>query len=75
MVLKKYFAVFISSLTHKDHFGMLILLEKQYPIVDRLLQALNQLEIGNADSVRRFKHNIRLAKEKSLRFTFGVSAC
>jgi len=69
MTDKTLFAAFISSLTHKDHFGILILLVKQCPIVDRLLQALNQLEIGNADSVRRFKRNTRLAKEKFLRFT------
>jgi hypothetical protein len=36
---------------------------------DRLAETLNRLEIGDADSVRRFKRDIRLIKEVFLRFS------
>jgi len=56
----QYFLLFLIAHLHKAALFMLS---------DRLLQALNRLEIGNADSVRDFKRDIRALKEIFLRFT------
>jgi len=56
----QYFLVFLIAHLHKAVLFM---------HADHLLQALNHLEVGNADSVRRFKREIRRVKEKFLRFT------
>ena len=56
----QYFLLFLIAHLHKSALFMLS---------DRLLQALNRLEITNADSVRVFKRDIRGLKEIFLRFT------
>jgi hypothetical protein len=56
----QYFLVFLIAHLHKAALLMLS---------DRLLHALNRLVIGNAESVRRFKRDIRALKEIELRFT------
>jgi len=56
----QYFLVFLIAHLHKAALLMLS---------DRLLQALNQMEVGDAESVRRFKRDIRQMKEIFLRFT------
>ncbi len=56
----QYFLVFLMSHLHKASLFMM---------ADRQLHALNRLEIGNAESVRIFKRDIRQMKEIFLRFT------
>ncbi|MGQ0502803.1 MAG: hypothetical protein ACT4P0_09420 [Panacagrimonas sp.] len=56
----QYFLVFLVAHLQKASLHML---------ADRLLHALNLLEVGSADSVRRFKRDIRQMKEIFLRFT------
>lgn len=56
----QYFLIFLIAHLHKAALLMLS---------DRLLHALNRLVIGNAESVRRFKRDIRALKEIELRFT------
>jgi hypothetical protein len=56
----QYFLVFLMPHLHKAVLFML---------ADRLLQALNRLDIQDADTVRRFKRDIRGLKEIFLRFT------
>lgn len=56
----QYFLVFL--IAHLQKAALLM-------FSDRLVQALNGLEIGNAESVRRFKRNIRQTFEIFLRFT------
>lgn len=55
----QYFLVFLMAHLHKAALFMMS---------DRLLQALNRLEVGHADSVRNFKRDIRQMKEIFLRF-------
>ncbi|HSW12166.1 MAG TPA: hypothetical protein VLI06_04955 [Solimonas sp.] len=57
---QQYFLVFLISHLHKAALLMLS---------DRLLAALNRMEVGNAESVRLFKRDIRQMKEIFLRFT------
>lgn len=57
---QQYFLVFLIAHLHKASLLMLS---------DRLLGALNRLQVGNAESVRRFKRDIRQLKEIFLRFT------
>lgn len=56
----QYFLIFLIAHLHKAALLMMS---------DRLLVSLNRLEVGNADSVRRFKRGIREMKEIFLRFT------
>lgn len=56
----QYFLVFLMPHLHKAVLFM---------ISDRLLQALNRLDIQDPESVRRFKRDIRALKEIFLRFT------
>lgn len=56
----QYFLVFLLPHLHKSALFMLS---------DRLLQALNRLDIQNPEAVRRFKRDIRALKEIFLRFT------
>ena len=56
----QYFLVFL--IAHMQKAALLML-------SDRLVNALNHLEISEADSVRRFKRQIRQLKEIFLRFT------
>src|SRR5206468_2602393 len=56
----QYFIVFLMAHLQK---GALLMLS------DRLLQTLNRLVIGDPESVRRFKRDIRQVREISLRFT------
>ncbi len=56
----QYFLVFLIAHLHKASLFML---------ADRLLHALNRLDVQNADSVRVFKREIRSHKEVFLRFT------
>jgi len=56
----QYFLVFLIAHLHKAALFMLS---------DRLLHALNRLVVGDADTVRRFKREIRQMKEIFLRFT------
>lgn len=56
----QYFLVFLMPHLHKAALSMLS---------DRLLQALNRMDIRDAESVRRFKRSIRQIKEIFLRFT------
>jgi len=56
----QYFLIFLIAHLHKAALLMLS---------DRLLHALNRLVIGQAESVRRFKREIRALKEIELRFT------
>ncbi|MEQ1439412.1 hypothetical protein AAG565_08615 [Fontimonas sp. SYSU GA230001] len=56
----QYFLVFLIAHLHKAALFMLS---------DRLLQALNRLDIQDAETVRRFKRDIRALKEIFLRFT------
>ncbi|MFA5941536.1 MAG: hypothetical protein WC809_19480 [Sinimarinibacterium sp.] len=56
----QYFLVFLLPHLHKAAMFMLS---------DRLLRALNRLDIQNPEAVRRFKRDIRALKEIFLRFT------
>jgi hypothetical protein len=56
----QYFLLFLIPHIHKATLLMLS---------DRMVDALNRLEISNADSVRRFKRAIRQLREIFLRFT------
>ena len=56
----QYFLLFLLCHLHKAAL---------YMMSDRLLHALNRLEVGDADSVREFKRTIRQIKEIFLRFT------
>lgn len=56
----QYFLVFLLSHLHKASLFMM---------ADRLLQALNRLAVGDAESVRVFKRDIRQMKEIFLRYT------
>jgi hypothetical protein len=56
----QYFLVFLLCHLHKAAL---------YMMSDRLLHALNRMDVGDADSVREFKRNIRQIKEIFLRFT------
>lgn len=56
----QYFLVFLIAHLHKAALLMMS---------DRLLHALNRLVVGDAESVRRFKREIRQMKEIFLRFT------
>ena len=56
----QYFLMFLIPHLHKSALFMLS---------DRLLQALNRLVVGNPESTRAFKRNIRSLKEIFLRFS------
>ena len=56
----QYFLLFLIPHFHKASLLMLS---------DRLVDALNRMDIHDADSVRRFKRAIRYIKEIFLRFT------
>lgn len=57
---RQYFLVFMLPHLHKAALNML---------ADRLIHTLNQMDLDNAASVRRFKREIRLLKEIFLRFS------
>lgn len=57
---RQYFLIFMLPHLHKATLNML---------ADRLIHTLNQMDLDNAASVRRFKREIRLLKEIFLRFS------